>query len=294
MILDEVRLVEGGAAELQARFGPAPPIAVVLGSGLGPLVEALDERQAMAYSELANHGWFSPSVRGHAGELVLGQINTTACAMLSGRIHLYEGYSATQVVRQVRTLRRWGVKLLILTSAAGGIYRGAEEGQLVVVRNHLNLQGTNPLVGPHCPAFSRKRFPDMTVPYDPTMSVMLEAAISRVVDQRFKQRSPKGVHASLIGPVYETAAEVEMLHELGADTVSMSLAQEVIAWYAMPNDSSENGLVCAITLVANAAAGMGKERLEHADVVRVCEAAGGKLAAALTSAIPDMAERLSS
>lgn len=288
----EVELVRSGAPQLQARFGPAPPIVVVLGSCLGPLVEALEDRRSLAYSELTEHGWISPSVAGHAGELVLGQINSTACAMLSGRIHLYEGYSASEVVRQVRTLRAWGVKLLILTSAAGGIYRGAEEGQLVVVRNHLNFQATNPLIGPACPFFSGERFPDMTVPYNPTMSVVLETAISRVVGQSFKQRPPKGVHASVLGPVYETAAEVSMLHELGADTVSMSLAQEVIAWYAMPDASGSPGLVCAVTMVANAAAGQGAEKLRHADVVRVCEQAGVKLIQALTSAIPHMAERL--
>lgn len=286
----EVDLVRRGVTALQARFGQAPPIAVVLGSGLGPLVEALQNRETMSYSALEddeNGGWISPSVQGHSGQLVVGRIENTPCVMLSGRIHLYEGYSATEVVRQVRTLRAWGVQLLVLTSAAGGLYQGAEEGHLVVVRQHLNLQATNPLIGPPSEFLNPKKFLDMTHPYDLTACSLLDEGFIQVGAPRFHGRTlPFGVHAGVLGPVYETSSEVQMLRTLGVDTVSMSLPQETIAFKAM------GGRVCAVVMVANAAAGMGKEVLEHEDVLAACEKAGAKLAQVLNFTIPDLARVL--
>lgn len=285
----EFETIEAGVAMLRQKFGEAPPVGVVLGSGLGGLVEALENVQRTSYSEIP--GWIKPDVDGHSGELVVGQMELTRCVMLSGRVHLYEGYTAAEEVRHVRTLRLWGVRVLVLTCAAGGIFRGTQPGELMVITDHINLTGENPLVGRNEPRLSVRRFPDQGSGYawDATMTAVLNHAFSVTGIHR-----REGTYAGVKGPTYETPAEVDMLDAMGANAVGMSTVRENIAFRAMPDSQGQRGVVCGVAMLANPAAGRGgAEVLEHADIAAACQVAGGKLTRVLKLAIPLMAERVS-
>lgn len=279
--------VQRGAKQLSELFGEAPPVAVVVGSGLGGLVKALEGRRSVAYSRVQD--WIPPSVEGHAGRLLVGQINGTRCAMLAGRPHLYEGYTAAEVVRHVRTLRLWGVRVLVLTNAAGGIFRGTQPGDLMIITDHLNLTGTNPLVGRHDPRLSVRRFPDSSVAWDPDMTDVLRQAF---LDSQVAKR--EGHYAGLLGPTYETPAEVDMLDSMGANACGMSSVLENIAFRVMPDSAGLLGVICGVSMPSNPAAGRGPQGtvLEHKDVVRACRRAGPKLTQVFKLAIPRMAAHL--
>lgn len=278
--------VQRAANRLRELFGEAPPVGVVLGSGLGGLVKALEGRRSVAYSRVPD--WIPPAVEGHAGRLLVGQISGTRCAMLAGRPHLYEGYTAAEVVRHVRTLRLWGVRVLVLTNAAGGISRGTQPGDLMVITDQLNLTGENPLVGRNDPRLSC-RFPDSTKAWDPAMTALLRQAF---VDSQVPKR--EGHYAGVLGPSYETPAEVDMLDSMGANACGMSSVLENIAFRVMPDGAGKLGVVCGVSMLSNAAAGRGPEGkpLEHKEIVRACRRAGPKLTQVLRLAIPRMAASL--
>lgn len=263
----EQGLVADVARRLRERFGPPPAVAVVLGSGLGGLVARLDALERAPYSEL---GLPQSTVAGHASELVYGRLADRPVAVLSGRVHLYEGRSLGEVVRYVRALHAWGVRALLLTNSAGGITDGLDPGTLVIVTDHLNFQGTNPLVGP---AYAT-RFPDLSRAYDPELQDLLAAAATaNGIDVR------RGVMAAMLGPSYETPAEIRMLRTLGADVVGMSTVPEVIA-------AAEIGLRCAVlSLVSNRAAGLADHALTHVEVTTAAREAGDRLGALLAHAI---------
>jgi purine-nucleoside phosphorylase len=237
---------------------PLPRVGVVLGSGLGGFADLLQDPLSIPYHEVP---YFPVStVEGHAGRLVVGDLVAadgarTPVIALQGRFHLYEGYPAHQVVLPLRALGRLGVKAFVITNAAGGINPGFQPGDLMVITDHLNLTGQNPLVGSHDDQLG-PRFPDMSQAYDPALRALLhETAAAQGLPLR------EGVYCVLSGPSYETPAEVRMLQRIGADACGMSTIPEVVACRQM-------GLrVLGISLISNLAAGIAKHPLTHAEVM---------------------------
>ncbi|MEQ1567748.1 MAG: purine-nucleoside phosphorylase [Myxococcota bacterium] len=252
---------------LRERFGDAPEVAVVLGSGLGGVVARMTNTRRARYDELCLP---QSTVVGHAGELVVGTLGARPVATLAGRVHLYEGREPAEIVRYVRALASWGVRYLLLTNSVGGISDGLEPGSIVIVEDHLNLQGRNPLFGPPY----GERFPDLSQAYDPQMR---EALVAAARASGIAARG--GVLAAMSGPSYESPAEVRMLARLGADVVGMSTVPEVIA-------AAEIGLRCAVvSLVSNRAAGLAGHPLTHQEVTEAAHRAGDALAQMLVDAI---------
>lgn len=242
---------------------------MVLGSGMGAFAAPLAER--IAAGDL---GLPEPSVAGHRGEVAVGTVEGRRVVALSGRVHLYEGHDAATVVLGVRALARWGVRGLILTSAVGGLVRDWPAGTVVVITDHLNLMGTNPLVGPNIDALG-PRFPDQGNIYAPVRRALahrigMERAIGGLTD---------GVYAALKGPTYETPAEVRMLQRLGADVVGMSLVPEAMA-------ANHAGMeVLGLAVVANAAAGLSDSPLAHAEVTAAMSAAAARVVALVSGVV---------
>lgn len=237
----------------------APEVGLVLGSGFGSCVDLLDGDDALAYGDIA--GMPVSSVEGHAGQLRFGRIGRTPVVMMQGRVHLYEGHSAADVVFGVRLMVMLGARTIVLTNAAGGIEPGYRPGDLMLILDHLNLTGEHCLRGPHEPAFG-PRFPDMSEVYD----AALRAKAERVAGE-LGIKLVGGVYAGLGGPSYETPAEVRMLRTLGADAVGMSTVHEAIATRAM-------GARClGISCITNMAAGLPGAVLDHAEVQRTAASA---------------------
>lgn len=239
-------------AAVRERMRLTPTIGVVLGSGLGAWADELTERTAMPYAEIP--GMPRSAVIGHAGNLVLGRAAGVAVACLQGRAHLYEGHSPDRVTFGVRLLPRLGCRAVLLTNAAGGIHPGFHPGDLMLITDHLNLTGRNPLVGPNDDALG-PRFPDMTRAYEPRLMDAARAA-ARAEGVALRE----GVYAALLGPTYETPAEVRMLRVLGADAVGMSTVPEIIALRHQRTPAA------AISCITNLAAGIGEHELTHAEV----------------------------
>lgn len=241
------------ATEYLAGRIPAPPeVALVLGSGLGALAEAVEDAVRVPYGEVP--GFAASTVVGHAGRLVAGRLEGRSVLAFQGRYHAYEGHPAPALAAPVRVAAALGARTLIVTCAAGGVNPDLEAGTLMLIRDHLNLMGQNPLVGPALPG--EERFPDMTQAYDPS-SMALAEAVARAEGVELS----RGVYAALLGPSYETPAEIRMLRMLGADAVGMSTVPEVIAARA-------GGVrVLGIALITNAAAGISGKPLDHAEVV---------------------------
>ena len=270
---NERELVAHAAAVLQQRLGAHASglrAGLVLGSGLKDFADCVEQPIVVPFAEIP--GWPVPHVQGHGGALVVGAVGGTKVACLSGRVHLYEGWSPHEVVRAVRTLRTLGVGTFLLTNAAGGISDDMVAGDLMLLRDHLNLTGGSPLIGPHEPAFG-PRFPDQSRVYSPRLRQLLDRSGARV---------RPGIYAGLSGPSYETPAEVRMLKTLGADAVGMSTVHEAIALNAMGAE------VAGLSLITNLAAGIGSQRLEHDEVV----AAGKQAAAALSALVTEFCRQL--
>ncbi len=255
--------IDDAAHAVRVALGSLTPrIAIVLGSGLGRLAGQVRDPVRIPYREL--DGFHEPKVPGHKGELVGGLLNRTPVLLQSGRFHMYEGHTAAEAVLPVRVFCALGIDTLIVTNAAGGVNPALPAGTLMLIRDHLNLTGRNPLDGPVRPG--EVRFPDMSVAYDAD----LRALAQRVARER-EIPLAEGVYAGLLGPNYETPAEVRMLRTLGADAVGMSTVMEVIAARAL-------GMRClGISLVTNPAAGISPTPLDHAEVMAAAEAAGGRL-----------------
>lgn len=232
--------------------GVRPDVGIVLGSGLGALQARIQNAMVIPYAQIPHMP--ASNVAGHAGELIVGQLGSCQVACLSGRAHLYEGHEPEAVVFGVRVLGLLGASGVIVTNAAGGIDRSVEPGELLLIRDHLNLTGMSPLVGPNLNELG-PRFPDMSEPYDRRFrDLALSVAASLGTPLR------EGVYAGLLGPSYETPAEVDMLERLGASAVGMSTVHEVIALRHM--GVSVLGLSC----VTNRAAGRSPVPLSHAEV----------------------------
>ncbi len=241
------------AAYLRSRLTETPSVAVILGSGLGAFAESLDNAVAVPYSTIPD--WPQSTAIGHAGKLVAGRFHGQNLIVLSGRAHLYEGYTPQQAAFAVRVLGRLGVKSLVVTNAAGGINLSYGQGSLVLISDHINLQGANPLTGPNDDSLG-PRFPDMSEAYDAAYR-----AIAKHAAAQLNIPLPEGVYAALAGPSYETPAEIRYLRAIGADLVGMSTVPEVIAAHHM-------GLrVLAISCVTNMAAGISTQKLSHQEVM---------------------------
>lgn len=267
-------MLDDAVRAIRARSSLQPAAGVVLGSGLGGLADALDGAVEIPYAELP--GWPEATAVGHAGTLVLGTLDGVPVAVLRGRAHLYEGLPPEKVVFGVRVLGRLGVRTLVLTNAVGGIRDGLQPGQLVLVSDHLNLQGSSPLVGPNDDALG-PRFPDLSDAYDPALR---DAA--RSAAQRLGLELPEGVYAAWLGPAFETPAEIRMIRTLGGDVVGMSLVPEVLAARHM-------GIRClALSLVTNRAAGLQDEAIDHEAVLAVGAQAQQTLTALLRELVPTL------
>jgi purine-nucleoside phosphorylase len=252
-----------------------PKIALVLGSGLGAFAAELQQATRISYEKIP--GFPRSTAIGHAGRLVLGKIENIAVAAMQGRVHFYEGYSAQQVAFPMRVLGRLGIRSAILTNAAGGINTQYTQGALVVIRDHLNLQGINPLIGPNDDRFG-PRFPDMTHAY---WKPFREIALSEA--KKLGIAAPEGVYAALAGPNYETPAEIRYLRTIGADLVGMSTVPETIA-------ARQMGIrVLGISCVTNMAAGILDQVLDHKEVMETGERVKGQFIALLRAVLPRIA-----
>ena len=274
--MDDFTLAEAAAAFLLARTSLRPKIGVVLGSGLGTFADDLTESMRTPYSDIPS---FPRSTAvGHAGRMVIGRSGEIPLAVMQGRVHLYEGYSAQEAAFPVRVLARMGVRALILTNAAGGINLAFSQGALVIITDHINLQGRNPLAGANDERFG-PRFPDMTRAYwGPYRAIALEefARIGKPLHQ--------GVYAGLLGPSYETPAEIRFLRTIGADLVGMSTIPEVIA-------AAHMGVkVLAISFMTNMAAGILDQPIDHEDVLRTAERVKGDFITLLSAVLPRIAK----
>lgn len=253
--------------------GKTPAVAIVLGSGLGGLADSIAGAVRIPYADLP--GFHQPAVEGHKGELVLGTLGGKPVLAQSGRFHMYEGYTPEENVLPVRLFGALGIGTLIVTNAAGGVRRSYTAGTLMLISDHLNLTGRNPLVG-HVRK-GDERFPDMTEAYDPGLRDLARAqALTLGI------RLEEGVYAGLLGPSYETPSEVRMLERLGADAVGMSTVVEVIAARAQ-------GIRClGFSLVTNPGAGISHVPLSHKDVMETAGRAGKELARLIAGIVEDL------
>ena len=252
-----------------------PQIALVLGSGLGAFADELAGATKIPYQKIP--GFPRSTAVGHAGQLVVGKVGSIEVAVMQGRVHFYEGYAAKEVVFPMRVLGRLGIRSAILTNAAGGIDLGYKQGALVVIRDHINLQGANPLVGPNDERFG-PRFPDMTQAY---WKQYREIALAE--SKRLGIEVHEGVYAALSGPSYETPAEIRYLRTIGADLVGMSTVPETIVARHM------SIRVLGISCVTNMAAGILDQPINHAEVMETGERVKAQFIALLQAVIPRIA-----
>ncbi len=251
-----------------------PEVGIVLGSGLGGLADDLDDALAISFDRLP--GWPAATAPGHVGRLLFGTLGGRPIAMLQGRFHLYEGNDPGLVVQPILLFRALGARVVVLTNAAGGLDPSYGPGTLMIMRDHINLTGRSPLIGPNADDLG-PRFPDMTDAWSPRLRVQLRAAAAAedVVMQ-------EGVYIGLTGPAYETPAEVRMLAGLGGDAVGMSTVLECIAarWAGLE--------VCGVSLVTNAGAGYSGQPLTHEEVLEAGAEAGPRLARVIRRFVTDL------
>ena len=265
---------EHAARTIRARWDAEARVALVLGSGLGAFADELEDAEAVPYAEIP--GFARSTVEGHAGRLVLGKVEGVPVAAMQGRFHYYEGYDFPDVTFPIRVLGALGVKSLVLTNAAGGLNNAFSQGSLIVISDHLNLMGANPLRGANDERFG-PRFPDMTAVYDHEYQ---EVAIREARAIGLELR--RGVYAGLTGPSYETPAEIRMLRLLGADAVGMSTVPEAIVARHM-------GIrVLGLSCITNMAAGVLDMLINHAEVIETGERVRETFAQLLRQVIPKL------
>jgi len=259
-------------AAVRARSPLVPRLALVLGSGLGGLADAIEDPVILPFADLP--GWPAASAPGHRGRLLLGHLEGVPVACLQGRLHMYEGLSALQVVEPALLMHRLGAGTLLLTNAAGGVNHAFPAGTLMLLSDHLNLTGRTPLLGPNADDIG-PRFTDLTDVWSARLRERLRAAFA-AESVEFRE----GVYAALLGPTYETPAEVRMLRTMGADAVGMSTALEAIA-------AREAGLeILGLSLVTNLAAGMTGEPLNPEEVLEAGRAAAERMGRLLAQVVP--------
>jgi purine-nucleoside phosphorylase len=248
---------------LKPKLSVRPRVLLVLGSGLGPLADEVSNATCFSFDEIP--GFAPATVAGHRGRLVAGKLEGVDCLALQGRYHLYEGHSAEAVALPVRAAAALGAEIMIVTNAAGGVNRTFRAGDLMVIDDHINFTFRNPLIGPV--QEQEVRFPDLSQPYD----LELQALTERVARER-KQRIVRGTYLAVLGPSYETPAEIRMCAALGADAIGMSTVPEVITARAL-------GLrVLGISLISNPAAGLTSTPLSHQEVIDAAQQASANFA----------------
>ena len=268
MTLDEA------IARIRQETALEPRVGVILGSGLGGLADALEDAIEIPYGSIP--GWPASTAVGHAGVLVLGTIDGAPVAVMRGRAHLYEGIGADRVVFGVRVLGRLGIRTLVVTNAAGGINKAYRPGLLILISDHVNLQGTSALVGPNDEALG-PRFPDMSDAYAPELRARAREAAGKLGIEL-----GEGVYAAWLGPQFETPAEIRLMRAVGGDLAGMSTVQEVIA-------ARHLGIRClGISVVTNMAAGVLKEKIDHEAVLEVGAQAAGSLTSLLRELVPTL------
>ncbi|MBZ5586031.1 MAG: purine-nucleoside phosphorylase [Acidobacteriia bacterium] len=265
-------MIEEAKNYLESRTPLRPSIGVVLGSGLGAFADELAERTEIPYSEIP--GWPCSTAIGHAGKLIFGRLCDLEIAVMAGRAHLYEGYSPAQVTFGVRVLGKLGARSMVFTNAAGGINLELERGGLVLISDHINLQGVNPLAGPNDDSCG-PRFPDMSEAYSRQYrKVAKDVAVELCIP------ISEGVYAAMLGPCYETPAEIRFLRTIGADVVGMSTVPEAIV-------ANHMGMkVLAISCVTNMAAGVLPQKISHEEVLETGEMVRETLVKFLKALLP--------
>lgn len=268
--------IDEAVRAIQSRTQLKPELGIILGSGLGPVAELLTETTTLAYSEIPH--FLSPSVEGHAGKLIVGKLNGVSVICLQGRFHLYEGHSMESVGFPTRVMGVLGIHTLIVTNAAGGVNTRFRPGDLMLIEDHLNLMGNSPLRGPNLSDLG-PRFPDMSKVYHPECIASVQSVASEL-----NIPLQIGVYAALMGPTYETPAEVRMLRTLGADAVGMSTVPESTV-------ASHMGIkVLGMSCITNLAAGLSMEKLSHDDVIHVSKSASEKMKRLLENSAPKLAK----
>jgi purine-nucleoside phosphorylase len=258
----ELPKIRAAADVLRARTTIVPKVALILGSGLGAYADTLEGRVAVPFGDVP--GMPASGVVGHAGNFVFGTVAGIGVVAMQGRIHLYEGHDPREVVLGVRVMRELGAEVLIVTNAAGGVGPGLEPGTIMLIDDHINLTGRNPLVGPTELELG-PRFPDMTRAYDVDLGDIADG-----VARKHGFHLPRGVYAGLLGPTYETPAEVRMVRAVGGDAVGMSTVLEVIA-------ARHGGMrVLGLSCITNLAAGLSPTLLAHDEVTEVAERVKGR------------------
>jgi purine-nucleoside phosphorylase len=267
-------MIDEAAEAVRERLGGRKPsVAIVLGSGLGQFAERLEDAVRVPYTDIPHFP--APTVIGHSGELVAGTLAGREVLVQSGRFHMYEGHPASLCALPVRVFARLGVGTLVLTNAAGGIRRSFGSGTVMLIADQINLTFRNGLFGGTLPG--EERFPDMSDPYDPALR-----ALAREAALRRKIPLAEGVYAGLLGPSYETPAEIRMLERLGADAVGMSTVLEVIAARAA-------GIRClGFSAITNPAAGVTPHKLHHLEVMEVAYRIAGELAALIEGVVAEL------
>jgi purine-nucleoside phosphorylase len=271
---DQPARLDALEAAVRERTDLLPTVGIVLGSGLGGLADDLDTAAAIQFGDLP--GWPAATAPGHVGRLLLGRLEGVPVVMLQGRFHMYEGNDPGLVIQPILLFRRLGARVVVLTNAAGGINETFGAGTLMVIRDHLNLTGRSPLIGPNADRLG-VRFPDLVDAWSARLRERLrDAGRAEGIDLA------EGVYAGLIGPQYETPAEVRMLHILGADAVGMSTVLECIAarWAGLE--------VCGVTLVTNPGAGYTGQPLTHEEVLAAGAEAGPRLATVIRRFVADL------
>jgi purine-nucleoside phosphorylase len=263
--------VKEAADAVRARVRDVPPIAIVLGSGLGDFADGLGDALSIPYGDLPH--WPTSNVIGHAGTLVAGSVKGRRIVALSGRCHAYEGHDLRTVTFAVRALGLLGIKTLILTNAAGGVNTGFSAGALMVIDDHINLMGNNPLVGANDERFGA-RFPDMSEVYSKRLRGLADEA-----GRELGVPPPHGIYAALLGPSYETPAEIRYLRTIGADAVGMSTVPEAIAARHMGLE------VLGVSCITNMAAGVLPQPLDHREVMETARRVRGQFIALLEGII---------
>jgi purine-nucleoside phosphorylase len=274
--IDQPARLDALEAAVRSRTDLVPELGIVLGSGLGDLANELSDPVAIPFADLP--GWPAATAPGHVGRLLLGQLEGRPVVMLQGRFHLYEGNDPGLVVQPVLLFRRLGAKAVVLTNAAGGLDPTFRPGTLMLITDHINLTGRNPLTGPNADGVG-PRFQDLTEAWSPRLRAQLAAAAAaESVDVA------EGIYVGLTGPTYETPAEVRMLASLGGHAVGMSTVLECIAarWTGLE--------VCGISLVTNAGAGYSGEPLTHEEVLEAGREAGPRMVRLVRRFVRDLAD----
>ena len=271
MTIQLSKKIQEARAYIEQQTDIKPEIGLILGSGLGILGDYIENAKVISYDQIPHFP--VSTVEGHAGELMIGTLSGKNVILMRGRFHMYEGYAAEVTAFPVRVMKALGVKTLVVTNAAGGVNTQFSEGNLMLISDHINLTGKNPLIGAHDPELG-VRFPDMTEAYSKRLR-----GIAKEVASEQGIELVEGVYASLLGPTYETPAEIRMLRTLGADAVGMSTVTEVIA-------ARHSGLeVIGISCITNMAAGILDQPLTHDEVIETTNRVKSQFLGLVTSLI---------